>query len=100
MINLLKRLKKEFLKKKLKDNEFLFLFDDPPEDEYVVFDTETTGLNPKTDDILSIGAVKIKQNRILLNDRFYTVVKPEREINEETIKIHGLRKKTLKTAFP
>ncbi|MFN3977321.1 MAG: 3'-5' exonuclease [Sulfurihydrogenibium azorense] len=100
MINLLKRLKKEFLKKKLKDNEFLFLFDDPPEDEYVVFDTETTGLNPKTDDILSIGAVKIKQNRILLNDRFYTVVKPEREINEETIKIHGLRKKDLENGIP
>lgn len=100
MINLLKRLKKEFLKKKLKDNEFLFLFDDPPEDEYVVFDTETTGLNPKTDDILSIGAVKIKQNRILLNDRFYTVVKPEKEINEETIKIHGLRKKDLENGIP
>ena len=100
MIDLLKRLKKELLKKKLKDKEVLFLFDDPPEDEYVVFDTETTGLNPKTDDILSIGAVKIKQNIILLKDRFYTIVKPEREINEETIKIHGLRKKDLENGIP
>ena len=100
MIDLLKRLKKELLKKKLKDKEVLFLFDDPPEDEYVVFDTETTGLNPKTDDILSIGAVKIKQNIILLKDRFYTLVKPEREINEETIKIHGLRKKDLENGIP
>ncbi|WP_028951244.1 3'-5' exonuclease [Sulfurihydrogenibium subterraneum] len=100
MIDLLKRLKKELLKKKLKDKEFLFLFDNPPEDEYVVFDTETTGLNPKTDDILSIGAVKIKQNRILLKDRFYTVVKPEKDINEETIKIHGLRKKDLENGIP
>lgn len=100
MIKLIGDLKKYILKKKLKNPNYLFLFDDPPDDEYVVFDTETTGLNPKVDDILSIGAVKIKNNKLLLNERFYTIVKPERDINEDIIKIHGLRKKDLENGIP
>ena len=36
----------------------------------VVFDTETTGLNPKKDEILSIGAVLIKGNKILMRKTF------------------------------
>lgn len=100
MIKLIEDLKKYILKKKLKNPNYLFLFDDPPDDEYVVFDTETTGLNPKVDDILSIGAVKIKNNKLLLNERFYTIVKPERDINEDIIKIHGLRKKDLENGIP
>lgn len=35
--------------------------------DFVVFDTETTGLNPKEDYILSFGAVKIKGKQILIN---------------------------------
>ncbi|WP_297888792.1 3'-5' exonuclease [Sulfurihydrogenibium sp.] len=100
MIKIFENLKKDFLKKRLKDKKYLFLFDKPPENEFVAFDTETTGLDPKKDDILSIGAVKIKDNRILLNERFYTLVKPEKDINEETIKIHGLRKKDLEKGIP
>ncbi|MCX7760094.1 MAG: 3'-5' exonuclease [Hydrogenothermaceae bacterium] len=100
MIKLFKDLKKWYNRKNLKDNRFLFLFEDPPEDEFVAFDTETTGLDPKKDEILSIGAVKIKENKIDLRDRFYTVIKPNFPINEETIKIHGLRKKDLENGMP
>lgn len=100
MMKVLENLKKEFLKRRLKDKKYLFLFDDPPKNEYVAFDTETTGLNPEKDDILSIGAVKIKDNRILLNERFYLIVKPEKELKEETIKIHGLRKKDVESGIP
>lgn len=89
-----------YLKKRLKNKEFGFLFDKPPQDEYVAFDTETTGLNPKNDHILSIGAVKITGNRIDLKNRFYCVVNPDVPINEETIKIHGLRRKDLENGVP
>jgi DNA polymerase-3 subunit epsilon len=34
-----------------------FLFDDMGTDEVVAIDCETTGLNPKKDDIVSIAAV-------------------------------------------
>jgi len=76
---------------KLKDEEYRFLFEEAPEDEVVVFDTETTGLNPKKDEILSIGAVKLKGNKILMSQKFELFVKPTREINEQSIKIHQIR---------
>lgn len=80
-----------FQKRALKDPNFLFLFEPPPKDEYVSFDTETSGLNPQTDEILSIGAVRIKENRILSSEKFEVFVKPTAEIKQEAIKIHHLR---------
>ncbi|ATB69226.1 3'-5' exonuclease [Sulfurospirillum diekertiae] len=77
--------------KKLKDEQYRFLFDEAPVDEVVVFDTETTGLSPKKDEILSIGAVKIKGNKILMSEKFELFIKPSREINEKSIKIHQIR---------
>jgi len=76
---------------KLKDERYRFLFDAPPLDEVVVFDTETTGLNPKKDEILSIGAVIVKENKILTSQKFELFVKPSREISETSIKIHQIR---------
>lgn len=55
-------IKQYFNKKNLKDDKYLYLFDKYEGDEYVCFDCETTGLNTKADDILSIGAVIIKDN--------------------------------------
>ena len=40
------------------------------EKRFVVFDTETTGLDVRTDVILSIGAVTICGNSIIVNDYF------------------------------
>ena len=86
-----KRFLKKLNRKKLKNEAFAFLFETPPSDEVVVFDTETTGLNPKKDEILSIGAVIVKENKILTSQKFELFVKPTRDINEESIKIHQIR---------
>lgn len=86
-----KRFLKQLNRKKLRDEQYAFLFDAPPCDEVVVFDTETTGLNPKKDEILSIGAVIVKENKILTSQKFELFVKPTRDINEESIKIHQIR---------
>jgi len=82
---------------KLKDEKFAFLFDEI-EDEYVVFDTETTGLNPKKDEILSIGAVKIKGNKILTSQTFEVYIKNSKEISSKSIEIHGIRPCDLENA--
>lgn len=85
-------------KSKLNDPHYLFLFDEAPSDEVVVFDTETTGLNPKVDEILSIGAVKIKDNKILTSEKFEIFLKPSKDIKEESIKIHQIRNIDLQNA--
>ena len=74
--------------KNLNDEQYRFLFEEAPLDEVVVFDTETTGLNPKKDEILSIGAVIVKENKILTSQKFELFVKPSKDIKEESIKIH------------
>ena len=58
---------------------------------FVVFDTETTGLNPRTDRILSIGGVRVKGEQIDLNRNFERVLQqPDVPINREAIGIHGI----------
>jgi DNA polymerase-3 subunit epsilon len=48
-------------------------------------------LNPKKDDILSIGAVLIKENRIFTSQKLELFVKPNGSINVDSIKVHHLR---------
>ena len=45
--------------------------------DFVVLDTELTGLNRKNDDIVAIGAVRIKNLQICCSETFYLLVKPE-----------------------
>lgn len=90
MFSFFSNLKRSRNLSKLKDEKFAFLFDEI-EDEYVVFDTETTGLNPKKDEILSIGAVKIKGNKILTSQTFEVYIKNSKEISSKSIEIHGIR---------
>lgn len=75
----------------LKDENYAWLFEPYFGDEVVVFDTETTGLNTKKDAVLSIGAVKIKGDRILTSQSFEVFLKPTKEISVESIKIHHIR---------
>ena len=70
-------------KKRLKDKKFEYLFDTPPKNEYVCFDCETTGLSPKKDEILSIGAVIIKNNKVLMRKTLNIFVKPSQNVNVE-----------------
>ncbi|MFZ2889441.1 exonuclease domain-containing protein, partial [Sulfuricurvum sp.] len=75
----------------LKDENYAWMFEPYNGDEVVVVDTETTGLNTKKDVILSIGAVKVKGDRILTSESFEVFLKPSKEISVESIKIHHIR---------
>jgi DNA polymerase-3 subunit epsilon len=57
---------------------------------YAVMDTELTGLNLRTDSIVSLGAVAMEGGRILLGRRFYEVVCPASELTSESIVVHGI----------
>jgi DNA polymerase-3 subunit epsilon len=92
------KIKQHFNKKRLKDKNYEYLFDKYDGDEYVCFDCETTGLNPKVDDIISIGAVIIKDNKILSSKKFNKFIKPKTKLQADSIKIHQIRKIDLQNA--
>ena len=58
---------------------------------FVALDTETTGFDYENDRILCIGAVAIKNNKILVSDSIEIYIKQD-VFNKETVKIHGIRK--------
>lgn len=93
-----KKFFKSLERKKLKDEKYSYLFDKGPKDEYVCLDCETTGLNPKKDEILSIGAVIIKDNKILMRKTLNIFVKPTKDATAESIKIHHIRPIDLENA--
>lgn len=57
---------------------------------FVVFDTETTGLDVKKDRILSIGAVKVYNWQIDISQRLDCYVKQSYKPVRETIAVHGI----------
>jgi DNA polymerase-3 subunit epsilon len=61
------------------------------ETDFVVFDTETTGLNPKGgDSIVSLSAVRVKHGRIDLSDLFHELINPDRPIPPPAVIIHEI----------
>ena len=97
---MIQKLKLKYHKSKLVNKKFEFLFDQIDEnEEFVSFDCETTGLNPKKDEILSIGAVKIIQNKIELSESFERFLSPVNDISKESIKIHHIRPCDIKNSI-
>lgn len=60
------------------------------ETEFVVFDTELTGLSFKRDSIVSIGALKMRGGMILPGEDFYRLVRPETELKGASVCIHEI----------
>lgn len=64
--------------------------------DFTALDVETTGLNPKMDKVIEIGAVKIRDGEI--TDRFESLVNPGRKLREEIVQLTGITDEKLKNA--
>jgi DNA polymerase-3 subunit epsilon len=93
-------LKREWLIYHLGDPSYRFMFEPPPANEWVSLDCETTGLNVRSDEIISIGAVRIVGNRIMTSERFEVLVRPERGISSESVRVHRLRERDVAQGLP
>jgi len=63
--------------------------------EFVVFDTELTGLNQRKDEIVAIGAVRIKNMRICCEGTFYALIKPRGKLHTPSTLIHRITPREL-----
>ena len=72
----------------LSDQSYRFMFGRAPDDEFVVIDCETTGLNVRKDDVVAIAAIKIRGNRILTSEHFEVVIHPDSEMGAEIGRAH------------
>lgn len=89
----LNRLRRRWKQRRIKDPSLAFILEPPPPGEWVSLDCETTGLNTRSDDIISIGAVRIVGDRIMTSERFDVRVRPEggHDFKADSVRIHRLR---------
>lgn len=64
--------------------------DDTPASQirFVLLDTETTGLDPRRDRIITIGALAVRDGEILLDDAFEVMLKIA--YNNSSVTVHGI----------
>lgn len=58
------------------------------QESYIAVDLETTGLNPKLDRILEIGAIRVEDG--IETAQYHTMINPHCEISERVIQITGI----------
>jgi len=65
---------------------------------YTIVDLETTGLNPETDEIIEIGAIKLEGGEI--KDIFNKLIKPEKPVTQNITDLTGINDEMLHGELP
>ena len=78
-------------RREFKDSPYAHLFETYKGDEVVSLDCETTSLDVKKGEILSIGAVRIRGRRVITSERLDIKLKPPASLTGDSIKIHKIR---------
>ena len=99
-MTLLERMRRTWQRYHLARPEFAFLLEPPPPNEWVAIDCETTGLNRRTDEIIAVGAVRIVGQRILTSQRLELLVRPDKEVPADSVRIHRLRSRDVAQGLP
>lgn len=100
MSGLIDRLRRSWQQRQLRDSEWRFLVDAPPPGEWVALDCETTGLNPRSDEIIAIGAVRIAGQRVMTSERLELLVRPRGGVSPDSVRVHRLRARDVADGLP
>ncbi|UCM49598.1 3'-5' exonuclease [Aeromonas caviae] len=87
--------RRRWLGRTFREGVFAPLFARPAGDEWVALDFETTSLDPALAEIVSIGAVRIRGNRIETGDALAIRVQAPASLSAGSVVIHGLRHQDL-----
>lgn len=80
---------------KLKDSPYRELFSAPTQQEFVSLDCETTSLDPKRAELVTIAATKIIDNRIITSEPFYVRLCAPQSLDSGSVRIHRIRHQDL-----
>lgn len=80
---------------KLEGSAYQYLFTTPSKQEFVSLDCETTSLDPERAELVSIAAVRVNDNRVLLSQPFEIRLAAPHSLDSTSIKIHQLRHQDL-----
>lgn len=64
--------------------------------DFTAIDVETTGLNPKSDKMIEVGAVKVRDGKITA--RYESLINPGRKLTERITELTGITNEMLKDA--
>jgi DNA polymerase III subunit epsilon len=67
---------------------------------FIVVDVETTGLDPRRDEVVSYAAIPVEGGRVLARQAVSGLVRPAAPLSPRSIEIHGLRAQDLAAAPP
>lgn len=65
-------------------------------DDFTIIDLETTGLDPTFDEIIEVGAIRVRNGNV--TDTFSSLVKPEKEVDAFITEITGITNEMLADA--
>ena len=64
--------------------------------DFTAIDVETTGLNPKTEKMIEIGAVKVRDGKIVA--KYDSLINPGKKLEERIIELTGITDEMLADA--
>lgn len=84
-------LRRRLARTRLRDPAYRHLYEPDGSGERIALDCETTGIDPKRDEIIAVAAIPIRDNRLLTSRKLSLTIRPERAPTADTMKVHHLR---------